>query len=188
VRIQNAGLKCAARDSLTIQDAKISPKIRHLWAPSHKLSGCIFATKACIDRRKKNLLKINISSSCPYFGPLAAEIGSLDWGTPANFNGFRVLPSLLQRRRSPEANQTLHDVWPFPGLVHYVYTFSGAISPWRNFARCEIHFGSKFCVLLLAAYSTAARHSSSGRQPNFAARYKEWNYGTFADGATYIRL
>jgi len=25
------------------------------------------------------------------FGPLAAEIGSLVWGTPANFNGFRVL-------------------------------------------------------------------------------------------------
>jgi len=43
---------------------------------------------------------------------LVAEIGSGVWGTPANFNGFRVLPSLLQRRRSPEANQTLHDVWP----------------------------------------------------------------------------
>jgi len=31
-------------------------------------------------------------------------------------------------------------------------------------------------------------HSTSGRQPNFEARYKEWNYGTFAEGATYIRL
>jgi len=29
------------------------------------------------------------------FGPLAAEIGSLVWGTPANFNGFRVLVALL---------------------------------------------------------------------------------------------
>jgi len=27
------------------------------------------------------------------FGPLAAEIGSLVWGTPAKFNGFRVLAS-----------------------------------------------------------------------------------------------
>jgi len=54
------------------------------------------------------------------FGPLTAEIGSKVWGTPANLNGFRVLPSLLQRRRSPEANQALHDVSPFPGLVHYV--------------------------------------------------------------------
>ena len=36
--------------------------------------------------------------------------------------------------------------------------------------------------------SVTARHSSSGRRPNFAARYKEWNYGTFAEGATYIQL
>jgi len=51
------------------------------------------------------------------------------WGTPANFSGFRVLPSLLQRRRSPQANQTLHDAWPSSALVHY-----------------NIHFGS-FCPL-----------------------------------------
>ena len=29
------------------------------------------------------------------FGPLAAEIFSLVWGTPANFNEFRVLAALL---------------------------------------------------------------------------------------------
>ena len=29
------------------------------------------------------------------FGPLAAEIVSLVWGTPANFNEFRVLAALL---------------------------------------------------------------------------------------------
>jgi len=45
------------------------------------------------------------------FGPLAAEIGLPVWGTPANFNGFRVLASLLHRRRSREVNQTLHDIW-----------------------------------------------------------------------------
>jgi len=28
------------------------------------------------------------------FGPLAAEISSLVWGTPANFNGIRVLAEL----------------------------------------------------------------------------------------------
>jgi len=36
--------------------------------------------------------------------------------------------------------------------------------------------------------SVTARHSSSGRQPNFVAWYKDWNYGTFAEGATYIWL
>jgi len=29
------------------------------------------------------------------FGPVAAENVSLVWGTPANFNGFRVLAALL---------------------------------------------------------------------------------------------
>jgi len=29
------------------------------------------------------------------FGPLAAEIVSLVWGTPTNFNGFRVFAALL---------------------------------------------------------------------------------------------
>ena len=47
----------------------------------------------------KKLLSSNISSTCPHntvnFGPLAAEIISLVWGTPANFNRFRVLAALL---------------------------------------------------------------------------------------------
>jgi len=62
------------------------------------LSGYIFATKACIDNRKKNLLSSNISSIWSHnmvnFGPLAAEIVSLVWGTPGNFNGFCVLVAL----------------------------------------------------------------------------------------------
>jgi len=36
--------------------------------------------------------------------------------------------------------------------------------------------------------SITARHSSSGPQPNFAAWHKEWNYRTFAEGATHIQL
>ena len=63
------------------------------------LSGYISAIKACIDNRKKNLLSSNISSTCHHnmvnFGPLAAEIFSLVWGTPGDFNGFRVLAALL---------------------------------------------------------------------------------------------
>jgi len=45
------------------------------------------------------LLSSNISSTCPHnmvnFGPLAAEIVSLVWGTPGNFNRFRVLAAFL---------------------------------------------------------------------------------------------
>ena len=51
------------------------------------------------------------------FGPLAAEIDWWVWGTPANFNGFRVFASLLKRRRSTEVSQTLHDV--SPSHIHF---------------------------------------------------------------------
>jgi len=49
VRIYNAGLKCAARGSLEIQDAKIA-----ILAPCTTLSGYIFGPKACIDNRYNN--------------------------------------------------------------------------------------------------------------------------------------
>jgi len=65
----------------------------------------------------------------PQYGELRRTNGwdlLVGLGHPCKFNGFRVLASLLQRRRSPEANQTLHDVWPSPGLVHYIYTFGGS--------------------------------------------------------------
>jgi len=56
---------------------------------------------------------------------LMAEIGSGVWGTPTNLNGFRVLASLLRQRRSTEVNQTLHNIWPYPGLVDCIYIFVG---------------------------------------------------------------
>ena len=62
------------------------------------LSAYIFAIKARIDNRKK-LLNSNVSPTWPHnmvnFGLLAAETCWRVWGTPANFNGFRVLAALL---------------------------------------------------------------------------------------------
>jgi len=105
--------------------AKNSPSGHHRTT----LMGCTFATKACIDTQKKAIKQQYLLHMPPQYGklgPLADEIGSGVWGTPANLNEFRVLPSLLQWRRSPEANHTLHDVWPSPGLVHYIYIFRGS--------------------------------------------------------------
>jgi len=66
--------------------------------------------KARIDNRKK-LLDSNISPTRPHnmvnFGLLAAEIGPVVWGTQANFNGFRVLASLLHGIRAMGTSQTL---------------------------------------------------------------------------------
>jgi len=148
----------------------------------------IFATKAYIDNRKK-VLNSNISSTCldkmVNFGSLTVEICWRVLGTPANFNRFRVMASLLHRRRSPEVNKTLQDIWPSPGLVHYVYILPpNGILPAAKFTlRPSLAFS---CI-----GSVTARHSSSGRQSNFVAwykEYKEWNYGTFVEVATYIRL
>ena len=125
--------RCKCRTQKSHQE---SPSGHHLTT----LSGYIFATKACIDNRKKNLLSSNISSTCPHnmvnVGPLAAEIVSLVWGTPSNFNGFRVLSTFLQRRRSTEVNQTLHYVWPSPGQVRYIYTF-GISCPLTEFCHVQ---------------------------------------------------
>jgi len=41
------------------------------------------------------------------FGPLAAEIDPVVWGTPANFNGFRVLAALLHGTTVLGVSQTL---------------------------------------------------------------------------------
>ena len=107
-------------------------------------------------------------------------------GTPANFNGFHVLASLLQRRRSPEANKTLHDAWPSPALVHYIYIFGGSCSLTEF---CQLQYS--LCVQVLRSlywqrYCTALEQRPSATLC-VLAWYKEWNYGIFAEEATYIR-
>ena len=41
------------------------------------------------------------------FDPLEAEIDPVVWGTPANFNGFRVLAALLHGTLVVGVSQTL---------------------------------------------------------------------------------
>jgi len=100
-------LRAARCKYRTQNTAKKSPSGHHPTT----LSGYIFATKACIDNRKKNLLSIDMSSTCTHnmvnFGPLAAELCWRVWGTPANFNGFRVLAALLHGIPVMGVSQTL---------------------------------------------------------------------------------
>jgi len=121
------------------------------------------------------MLNSNISSRCSYnivnVGPLAAETCWQVWGTPANFNGFGVLASLLHRRRSTEVNKTLHDVSPSTGLLHCIYIFGGSC-PVTEF--CPVQ--NSLCVQVLhSPISAALLHGtawSSGCQPNFVAWYR----------------
>jgi len=111
-------------------------------------------------------------------GPLSAQIGWRVLGTQENFNGFRVLASLLHGRCSTEVNQILHHVWPSPWLVYHIYILGGSC-PLMEFYQVQ----NSLCIQVLhASILEALLHSTRAvcvRQPNFAACDKEGNYGTF---------
>ena len=143
-------------------------KNRHLGTIA-QLCRAIFATRALIDNRKK-ILSSNISSTCSHnmvnFGPLAAEIVSLVWGTPANFNGFRVLAALVHGTLVVGVSQTLrrwteratyirlggHHVGHWPTfLVFRVLNLLDAISRSRCFTTADsLSFGSWYTTVLSA--------------------------------------
>ena len=133
----------AARWKCRMQTSRQKSPSRHHCTT---LSGYIFATKALTDNQKKNLLSSNMSSTCPHnmvnFGPLAADIGLPVWGTPANFNGFRVLAALLHGSQVVSVSQTMrrwteratfarqgdHHVGHWPTfLVHSVVVYKSAL-------------------------------------------------------------
>jgi len=90
---------------------------RKKWAKSRHLGTIAQLCRAVSSQLKpistigKKVLNSNISPTCPYnmvhFGPPAAEIIMLVWGTPANFNGFRVLVALLHGTLVVGVSQTL---------------------------------------------------------------------------------
>jgi len=102
------------------------------------------------------------------FGLLAAEIVSLAWGTPGNFNGFRVLASLYCSDVAQRRPTKLCTVFgSLPGLVDYIYTFGGRCSVTEF---CQVQNSLRVLQVLRSPIgSVTARQSSSGREPNFAA-------------------
>jgi len=86
--------------------AKKSP----FWHHRTTLLGCIFAAEACIDNRKKLVKQQYLLQMCHNmvnFDLLTAEIDPVVWGTPANFNGFRVLAALLHGSQVVSVSQAL---------------------------------------------------------------------------------
>jgi len=105
----NANLECRSETCCARlaenTGCKKSPK---KWPVGHHpttLSGYIFATKACFDDRKKNLLSSNISSTCPpQYGELRPTSG---WDHFVSFVRFCVLAALLHRTLVVGVSQTL---------------------------------------------------------------------------------
>ena len=89
---------CCSRLAENTKGRKKVAKNRHLSTIA-QLCREISSQLRHISTIGKILLSSNTSSTCPgnmvNFGLLAAEIVSLVWGTPANFNGFRILAALL---------------------------------------------------------------------------------------------
>jgi len=98
---------------------KKSPKIRHLGTIA-QLCRAVSLQLKHVSTIGKKLVKQQylLHNSSQYY-----ELRSVyQFGAPQQIStGFEYwLCSLLHRRRSTDVNQTLHDVWPSPGLVHYI--------------------------------------------------------------------
>jgi len=82
----------------------------------------------------KNLLNSSNSSTCPpntvNFGPLTAEICWRVWGTPENFNGFRVLAVLLHGTVVVGVSQTL---WRWTEGATYIQQGGHHVGHWPTF-------------------------------------------------------
>jgi len=130
----SANLVCRSEMCCTRPAVNAGPKNRPkfpICAPSHNFVKLYLRNWRMYRQSDKNLLNSSISPTCPYNmvndGSLAAEIISLFRDTPANFNRFRVLASLLQRRRSTEVtgNQTFCTTFGHLLGWYTVYTRSG---------------------------------------------------------------
>jgi len=82
----------------------------------------------------KKLLSSSISSTFPHnmvdFSPLAAEIISLVWGTPGNFNGLRVLAALLHGTLVVGVSQAL---WRWTEGATYIWQGGHHVGHWPTF-------------------------------------------------------
>ena len=104
----DAGLKCAAHGLLKYRMQKL-PKNRHLGTIA-QLCRPVSLQLMHVSTIRKNLLNSNIST-CPHnmvnFSPLRADISLPVWGTPANFNRFRIFAALLPGTLVAGVSQTL---------------------------------------------------------------------------------
>jgi len=161
---------------------KKSPKIG-IWATWHKFV-LLYLRNWCIHRQSEKSVK---QQYLPYMSSQYGEVQPTNgWdrftslGHPIKFQrvsrlGFVTAPMSLSGGQ-PNFARCLAVSWAGTLYIH----FGGFLPP------CGILPAAKFTLRPRLPFSyigsVTARCSSSGRQPNFVAWYKEWNYGTFAEG------
>jgi len=145
------------------------PKYRQKSPSAHHrtdLSDYIFATKACIENRKK-LLNSNISCTCPHnmvnVGLLAAEIRWRVWGTPANFIGFRVLTALLHGTVVVGVSQTLRH-WTQDAT--YIRQSGHHLGHWPIFLVNNNNVNANSSNIYIFIHKTASKNNKTNKYSN----------------------
>jgi len=178
-------LRAARCKCRTQKIAKKSPSGHHRTT----LSGYIFATEAYIDNRKKLVKQQYLPHMSPQYGELRPTNGwdrFTSLGHPSKFQRVSRLAFVTAATSltggQPNFARCLAVSW---AGIHYIYIFGG--SDWTL-------TGAKFTLRPSLALSyignVTARHSGSGRQPNFAAlsrgrhlysagRQSRWAWPTF---------
>jgi len=148
------------------------------WPSAHyrtNLPGYIFATKARIDSRKKILKQ-------QYLLHIPSQWWTSAYWRRRPIGGFgapqQISTGSWLRYCSDVAQRKSTELCTMFGRLLGWYTFSGFLPP--NGILSGVKFTLRPSLVFSCFGSVTARHWSRGRQPNFSAWYKEWNYGTFA--------
>jgi len=108
--VLSANLECMSDMRCTLLAENTGCKNRHFGTIA-QLCRAVSSQLRHMSTIGKNLLNTDTSSTCPHnmvnFGLLMAEICWQVWGTPSNFNGFRVLAALLHGTLVVGISQTL---------------------------------------------------------------------------------
>jgi len=142
-----------------------SPKSRHLRTI---VQNCrtISSQLRHISTIGKSWLRSNTSFTCPdnmvNFGPLVAEIDPVVCGTPANFNGFRVLEALLHGSQVLGVSQTLRR-WTEDAT--YIGQGGHHVGHWPTFL-VRVLFGSNSFMRSLIHFKTLFLYDTDSDRPS----------------------
>jgi len=161
VRIQDASLRRAARGSLQIQDAKNRQKFA-IWAPSQLRHVSTIGKKLI-----KQQYLLHTFAQCGELRPTSGWDLLASLGHPCKFQRLSRLDSVTVATSlngsQPNLARCLAVTWVSTLHIHF----------WGFLPVTEFLPGAKFTLrasLALSYFgSVTVRHSSSGRQPNFAA-------------------
>ena len=108
-----------------------------------------------------------MSSTCPHnmvnFGLLTAEISPVVWGTPANFNGFRVFAALLHGSQVVGISAKLCSIEQRAPLMFSRATITLGIGPHSSFiyvATCKLEVFKWIITVEIIAHKGFAEHVS----------------------------